>query len=82
MNIEKFTKLINKKFPNYDIGDYASELYYDFGDTIVANYMLFDDLDNNKYIVFVAQDSNIHNHKLFDSWNKAHDYFKDCVKLL
>ena len=80
MNIEKFTKLINKKFPNYDITDNADEIYVDFRQHFVIGYVLLNDFDN-KFIVFVGQGSTVYNHELFNNYNEADEYFKDCVKL-
>lgn len=80
MNTEKLTKLINKKFPNYDIADDAEEIYIDFENHYVANYILFNNSDN-KCVVFVGQNSTIYNHELFDNYNEADRYFKDCVEI-
>ena len=80
MDVEKFTRLINKKFPNYDIADNADEIYVDFRQHFVISYMLFNDVDN-KIVVFVGQGSTVYNHELFNNYNEADEYFKDCVKL-
>ena len=42
--------------------------------------MLFNDSDN-KCVVFVGQGSLIYNHELFDNYNEADRFFKDCVGL-
>ena len=80
MDVEKFTRLINKKFPNYDIADNVDEIYFDFRQNFVVGYMLFNDVDN-KFVVFVGQGSTVYNHELFNNYNEADEYFKDCVKL-
>ena len=80
MNVEKFTKSINKKFPNYDIADNADKIYFDFQHNFVVGYMLFNDADN-KFVVFVGRGSTVYNHELFYDYNEAHEYFRDCVKL-
>ena len=80
MDTKKLVRMINKKFPNYDIADNADEIYCDFRQNFVANYMLFNDSDN-KCVVFVGQGSLIYNHELFDNYNEADRFFKDCVGL-
>ena len=80
MDTEKLVRMINKKFPNYDIADNADEIYTDFRQNFVVGYMLFNDSDN-KFVVFVGQGSNIYNHELFDDYNEADSYFKGCVKI-
>lgn len=83
MNVEKLTKLINRKYPNYDIKDTPLQLFYNKIGDFVAHYEFVNvDIGDFTNVIFVGQGSTVFMDYLFEKPYDAVEYFKDNVRVL
>ena len=82
MDIEKLTKVLKRKFPNYDFADKPNSLYFDVRQNFVVYYDMYD-IDNvYRSVVFVGQGSTVFMDYLFSDTKTAIEYFEDNVRIL